>query len=134
MSSFKGETDNYICKKVQDGDDVQDIPYSFIKGKTKWDLPTPSEGEDLVQWWHADVKYEAGKGSSRPGKSIYQEVTQIYTYMSVNNLRYGVMTTYERTWFLCRPKDGDLLISDAIDCAGSSPTLLQKRFVTCFPY
>jgi hypothetical protein len=51
MSEFKGEPDQIIYKRIiQDG--VQkNIPYSLIEDKTIWDLPTPSSGETIVQWW-----------------------------------------------------------------------------------
>jgi hypothetical protein len=88
-------------------------------------LPTPSSGENLVQWWIADVLYETDQGPKRPGKSIFHEITQVFGYMSANRLRYGVLTTYETTWFICRPQVGTLLISDPFDHSSQDPTLLR---------
>jgi hypothetical protein len=125
MPEFKGEPDQIIYKRLMQDDFQKNIPYSFIEDKTIWDLPTPSSGETLVQWWIADVLYETNEGTKRPGKSIFHEITQVYGYMSANRLRYGVLTTYETTWFICRPQVGTLLISDPFDHSSYDPTLIR---------
>ena len=129
LPEFKGQPDHIIYKKIVDNGRDRKVPYCFIEDKTVWDLPTPSAEENLIQWWKSDVLYETATGSKRVGKSIFHEITQAYGYMSVNCLRYGVLTTYERTWFLCRPEIGTLLISEPIECNSLSPTLVR-----CFCY
>ncbi|KAI3629662.1 hypothetical protein MIR68_000864 [Amoeboaphelidium protococcarum] len=113
MPEFKGVPDYIACKENLD---KTNSPYSFVEVKTIWDLPTPPVGESLIDWWHADADYERGEGSRRAGKSIFDDITRVYTYLCVNNLRYAALTTYERTWFLYRPQAGSLFISEAYDC------------------
>jgi hypothetical protein len=125
MPEFKGEPDHIIYKKSEETDGARNVPYAFIEDKTVWDLPTPSANDSIIQWWEADLLYEIGMGTRRMGKSIFHEITQVYGYMSANCLRYGVLTTYERTWFLCRPEIGSLLISEPVACNSTSPTLLR---------
>ena len=55
------------------------------------------------------------------GKEEYKflrAVLQIYGYMSVNNLLYGVLSTYTQTWFLKRDNKipESLHISPGIQC------------------
>lgn len=40
-------------------------------------------------------------------------IQQIYNYMGVNELRYGILTTYDDHWFLCR-EHTELLISKTL--------------------
>jgi predicted Ser/Thr protein kinase len=129
IPEFKGQPDHIIYKTmVENGVNIK-IPYCFIEDKTIWDLPSPSAQESLIEWWDADVSYETEVGRpKRPGKSIFHEITQAYGYMSVNCLRYGVLTTYERTWFLFRPEVGHLLISEPFACNAQSPTTLMRCF------
>ncbi|KAI3647298.1 hypothetical protein MP228_007519 [Amoeboaphelidium protococcarum] len=110
---FKGVPDYIACKENQD---KTNIPYSFVEVKTIWDLPTPPDGESLIDWWHDDALYESGEGPLRAGKSIFDDITRVYTYLSINNLRYAALTTYGRTWFLYRPHAGSLFISEPYDC------------------
>ncbi|KAI3642056.1 hypothetical protein MP228_011611 [Amoeboaphelidium protococcarum] len=113
IPEFKGVPDYIACKENLD---KTNSPYSFVEVKTIWDLPTPPDGETLVDWWHDDVLYESGEGPLRAGKSIFDDITRVYTYLSINNLRYAALTTYERTWFLYRPQAGSLFISEPYDC------------------
>ncbi|KAI3642047.1 hypothetical protein MP228_011602 [Amoeboaphelidium protococcarum] len=113
MPQFKGIPD-FIIYTAQS--ESAPIPYSFVEVKTIWDLPTPPNGETLVDWWHDDALYESGEGPLRAGKSIFDDITRVYTYLSINNLRYAALTTYERTWFLHRPHAGSLFISEPYDC------------------
>jgi hypothetical protein len=44
---------------------------------------------------------------------VADSIAQIFGYMAQNHRCYGVLSTYNKTWFLCRPVDmpGSLLIS-----------------------
>ncbi|KAI3633424.1 hypothetical protein MIR68_008371 [Amoeboaphelidium protococcarum] len=43
------------------------------------------------------------EGSDSPSdRGVFFGFQQLYGYMSVNNLRYGILTTYEKTWFIKR--------------------------------
>ncbi|KAI3643329.1 hypothetical protein MP228_012884 [Amoeboaphelidium protococcarum] len=39
---------------------------------------------------------------SASDRGVFFGFQQLYGYMSVNNLRYGILTTYEKTWFVRR--------------------------------
>ena len=62
---------------------------------------------------------------------IIKAIRQVFGYMGDGKLRYGVLSTYDRTWFLYRPDDspGSLLISDCVKRTATNPTLLH-----CFAY
>ncbi|KAI7817525.1 hypothetical protein BC939DRAFT_465619, partial [Gamsiella multidivaricata] len=65
-----------------------------IEVKTKWVLSSAN----LVRKYNDDVSVLAQHRS--PTNSVHLPVQQIFGYLSSNNLRYGVLTTYEQTWFL----------------------------------
>ncbi|KAF9272511.1 hypothetical protein BGZ74_005221, partial [Mortierella antarctica] len=76
--------------------------------------------EDLVQDYLAQVTSEDARSALGP-------VNQIYGYMRLNGYRYGVLSTYEQTWFLKQGEQGtnDLMISPTIAFDVSEPSLLQ---------
>jgi hypothetical protein len=55
----------------------------------------------LKQWTEGCMKYEKDLGRS--------PIRQIYTYMCSSNSKFGILTTYMRTWFLRR----SLLVDEA---------------------
>ena len=85
-----------------------------IEVKTKWDLPRKDIRADRT-----------------PAVSVIDHIIEIYAYMGHNELQYGILSTYESTWFLRRPPDdpNKLLISDSVATEAANPTLLQ-----CFAY
>ncbi|KAI3656401.1 hypothetical protein MP638_004012, partial [Amoeboaphelidium occidentale] len=125
-SDFKGNPDHLIYKKVNE----KTVDYSFIEDKTIHDVPTPAAQDSLVQWWQKDFDDEySDRNPARTRKSIYQEICQVYGYLSSNKLKYGVLTTYQSTWFFRRPAVGILEISPRIACDEEYPTLLR-----CYVY
>ncbi|RPB01469.1 hypothetical protein L873DRAFT_1788348 [Choiromyces venosus 120613-1] len=96
-----------------------------IEVKTKWALSV----DDIVDMYHDNLKDLAEHRTSPV--SVIDPIKQIYGYMGHNQLQYGVLSTYERTWFLWRPQDnpGTLFISDVVTNLATNPTLLQ-----CFAY
>ena len=62
--------------------------------------------------------------------SVIRQIRQIFGYLCHNGLRYGVITTYYCSWFLCRSFEGpgSLFISLAISYNSQDPTLLQCFF------
>ena len=96
-----------------------------IEVKTKWDLPV----DDIVEVYQENLKDLAENRA--PPVSVIDQIKEIYAYMGHNELQYGVLSTYENTWFLRRPQDtpGELFISDAVMNSAADPTLLQ-----CFAY
>ncbi|PKK58567.1 kinase-like protein [Rhizophagus irregularis] len=55
------------------------------------------------------------------GKDVIQ---QIYNYMGGNELRYGILTTYDNHWFL-RREHSDLWISETLPLQSESPPVLK---------
>jgi len=55
------------------------------------------------------------------GKDVVQ---QIYNYMGGNELRYGILTTYDNHWFLCR-EHMKLWISKTLPLESESPPVLK---------
>jgi len=62
-------------------------------------------------------------------KNIKRSVCQLWSYMKSNKCRYGVLTTYTRSWFFMRDKENVLYISPALSFDSQSPSLLL-----CFVY
>ncbi|KAG0253177.1 hypothetical protein DFQ27_007628 [Actinomortierella ambigua] len=83
-------------------------------------LPTILRSEDLVgDYLTQDQSGNAG--------GVLDPVHQIYGYIRLNGYRYGILSTYEQTWFMKRGDHGpnDLMISPAIASKSQQPTLLQ---------
>jgi hypothetical protein len=55
------------------------------------------------------------------GKDVIQ---QIYNYMGGNELRYGILSTYDNHWFLCR-EHTELWISKTLPLQSESPPVLK---------
>jgi hypothetical protein len=60
----------------------------------------------------------------RANQKARMVVQQIYNYMGVNELRYGVLTTYDVHWFL-RREHTELWISKALPLQSESPPVLK---------
>lgn len=92
-----------------------------IEVKTKWALSV----DDIVETYQDNLKDLAERRASPV--SVVDLIKQIYGYMGHNKLQYGVLSTYERTWFLRRPQDnpGELFISEVVMNTATNPTLLQ---------
>ncbi|CAG8634349.1 6659_t:CDS:2 [Paraglomus brasilianum] len=63
---------------------------------------------------------------------IVKLIQQIFGYMVINDMRYGLLTSYTRTWFLHRQnEDPDILyISPSVDI-DQSHTSTQPSFLEC---
>jgi tRNA A-37 threonylcarbamoyl transferase component Bud32 len=96
-----------------------------IEIKPAWVLPT----DDLVATFNQKV-IERQDDITSP-VCVFDALRQIFGYLSYNLLRFGVLTCYDKTWFMYRPleKPSELRISSAIRHDRSHPTLLQ-----CFMY
>ncbi|CAJ0651703.1 13339_t:CDS:2, partial [Entrophospora sp. SA101] len=103
-----GESD-FICHK---GSELLLV----IEIKTKWVLKI-SNGRYKG--------YVPGDGSN----SIIHIIKQIYGYMAANHLQYGVLATYDQTWFLKQSYDeenlGKLYISPSIGFNLKQPTIIK---------
>ena len=76
-----------------------------IEVKTKWAL----SASDLVETYIKNLIDLGKKTTTKPKPSVYFQLSQIFGYLSHNELRYGVLTTYENTWFCT----GKILVTSA---------------------
>ncbi|KAI8588159.1 hypothetical protein BDZ88DRAFT_508288 [Geranomyces variabilis] len=91
-----------------------------VEVKTDWAFP--QLGSVVAEWPAAQ---------RNPKSKLARVIHQVYGYMTFNNLRYGVLTNYEKTWFLRRinvPQGGRLEVSDPF--AYSSTSTLFQAWVT----
>ncbi|GES87501.1 hypothetical protein GLOIN_2v1788144 [Rhizophagus clarus] len=100
--------------------------------KPKWVLQVP-QNEDIVSLYYQKKKDREGPFVYSKDTSVFDPINQIYGYMCANSLRYGVLSTYDQTWFLKREvykveeEDYGLLsISGFIKNTSTDPTLLRS--------
>ena len=89
-----------------------------IEVKSKWALST----SDLVETYTQNLINHHKK------KQKNHQLSQIFGYLSHNELRYGVLTTYDKTWFLYRENPDHFCISPPIQHDDLQPTLFQCLF------
>ena len=107
-TEMKGKPD-LICQRIRGTDSLLVI----FEMKTKWVLPG---APDLV------AKYNRFPKDNR----IQRSVEQVYGYVHLNNLRYGVLSTYDVSWFINVSDNGKLYISSPIKFDDTNPSLLQS--------
>ena len=107
-TEMKGKPD-FICQRTRGTDSLLVI----FEMKTKWILPG---SPDLV------AKYNRFPKDNR----IQRSVEQIYGYVHLNNLRYGVLSAYDVSWFIDVSDNGKLYISSPIKFDDTNPSLLQS--------
>lgn len=86
-----------------------------IEVKTSWAFPMR---QPIIEAY--------GKAKTMRSSKVTKAVQQIYGYMTFNHLRFGVLTTYEKTWFLRRTHEdtgGVLEVSDVFPRT-DTPSLL----------
>jgi len=103
-------------KQISAEDNVKDDPYFIycqlgdndstslllaIEVKTSWVLKLDVE-ESLHETYEDDFKRKHSKTILDDGKKtcVINILHQIFGYLVVNNLQYGIFTTYNQTWFL----------------------------------
>jgi hypothetical protein len=52
-------------------------------------------------------------------------LNQLYKYLRLNHRQYGILTTYDHTWFVCRDPSDNINVSSGISYTAQSPTILQ---------
>ncbi|CAJ0651089.1 14744_t:CDS:2 [Entrophospora sp. SA101] len=101
------------------------IPFEY---KTIWVLKVPSN-KNIVSLYLREKKTRKGKYAGSKDTTVYEPINQIYGYMCANKLCYGVLSTFNQTWFLKRgvkEDQGWLQISDVITNTSTDPTLLKS--------
>jgi len=94
-----------------------------VEIKTPWALEDwPQDASTLCQ------QYKEWKASSSTVSSTHFLVlSQTVGYMMDNNSRYGVITTYNRSWFLKGdPNHNKVFISDPVHFDSSKPSVLRS--------
>ncbi|KAF9378893.1 hypothetical protein CPC16_011072 [Podila verticillata] len=116
MKLRRGVPDLVCLRKNNDPDMPESVLFP-IKIKS----PAVLRSGNLVEDYEAQGRSGAAAG---PGDSF----RQAFGYMRLNGYRYGVLSTYEQTWFLKRgdqDADHDVMVSPTIAFNRSEPTLLQ---------
>nr|CAG8603795.1 510_t:CDS:2 [Entrophospora candida] len=91
-------------------------------------LKVPSNN-NIVSLYLWEKKTRKGKYAGPKDTTVYEPINQIYGYMCANKLRYGVLSTFNQTWFLKRgvkEDQGWLQTSDVITNTSTDPTLLKS--------
>ncbi|CAG8769562.1 11030_t:CDS:10, partial [Dentiscutata erythropus] len=99
-----------------------------IEYKTCWVLRVPSN-KKIVDLYLREKDIKAGNIKGSKNASAYDAINQIYGYMCANKLRYGILSTFDQTFFLKRSvkeNNGFLQISDAVTNVSTEPTLLKS--------
>ena len=100
-----------------------------VEVKTFWVLNL-EVCESLAEKYEDDIERKYSRTiPPNSGKeiSVVDILRQVFGYLVVNNLQYGVLSTYNQSWFLRRPKyePRALEISPTIDVRSRHPTLFQ---------
>ncbi|KAI8819251.1 uncharacterized protein EV422DRAFT_122809 [Fimicolochytrium jonesii] len=101
-------------------DGGEEKPILTIEFKTPWAFPKLRQ---LVQTYQ----------SAQPKSKVRRDVNQIYGYMTFNHHRYGVLTTYEETYFLQREwsePGGRLQVAGPFSYDRSSPFTVLEAYTT----
>ncbi|CAG8523249.1 13885_t:CDS:2 [Cetraspora pellucida] len=80
---------------------------TIIEVKTRWDLCL-EDGESLHEKYKEDLRRkECETVSPNPERnfSVVDIIYQMFGYLVVNKLQYGILTTYNQNWFFRRPKE-----------------------------
>ncbi|KAJ3146626.1 hypothetical protein HDU89_006097 [Geranomyces variabilis] len=101
-------------------------PKIVVEVKTDWAF---SQLGSIVAEWPAAQR--------NPKSKLARVIHQVYGHMTFNDLRYGVLTNYEKTWFLRRinvPQGGRFEISDPFAYSSTSKLFqawLADDLTTC---
>ncbi|KAK6499484.1 hypothetical protein TWF506_004114 [Arthrobotrys conoides] len=96
-----GDPDKAFYKFTEDPNDMFEARF-LVEWKTPWDLPTP---KNIIE--HFNKK--RARGSMKD--NVVKAISQVYGYMSFNNLMYGALCNYEALYLFRRTGDTSLQIS-----------------------
>ncbi|KAK3805481.1 MAG: hypothetical protein J3Q66DRAFT_393293 [Benniella sp.] len=114
VESVVGQPDRVVF-----GKDRRDLKM-IIEIKTK----TCLSSDDLSIKYNEDIALL--EDNLAPRNPVWRQVQQVYGYMCLNSLRYGILSTYEQSWFL-RRHDDILSISRAVHKADLHPSVLKSH-------
>ncbi|KAF3921090.1 hypothetical protein AA313_de0206894 [Arthrobotrys entomopaga] len=95
-----GDPDRVFIQRVPDGNPKCLFIMEF---KTPWALPLPRNLIDTFNTNKSDGKNE-----------LVRAVQQIYSYMTFNNLEFGILSNYETTFLFRRVEGGEVQVSHPI--------------------
>lgn len=121
-------------------------PFAGWSFEHSWNCETPIRGEPNFVLEHDDLIHSGvlvqGKWKIHSDQNICSKydsdhlvtraVNRLYSYLGLNHLSSGILTTYDMTWFFeSRVQNGEefLYVSDGIEYDSRNPTLFQ-----CFAY
>ena len=104
-----------------------DAPVLALEAKHPFAYEPRSNGQSLADQWN-----KAPPGSKPEKLHSSSPIRQVYTYMCLGETTYGVLTTYQKTWFLRRSlvqvkgeQKSVLEISEPFYPESTKPTLAQ---------
>ncbi|CAJ0912046.1 2564_t:CDS:2, partial [Entrophospora sp. SA101] len=103
------------------------LTYFSLRKSTGTTISSYQQSPQETFEWDGFIEdgYVPGDGSN----SIIHIIKQIYGYMAANHLQYGVLATYDQTWFLKQSYDeenlGKLYISPSIGFNLKQPTIIK---------
>ena len=109
-----GEPDFYLDAAVNDDGSDRMATLGFIEAKNPFVLPM-----------HKNLLDRNEQSRCR------HTIRQVYGYLALNGITYGVLSSYNITYFLWRSAKGTLKISSEIKANSTNPTLLQCLYHWC---
>ncbi len=117
LSPPKGRPYTYICHN--------ESAITFIELKGPWILTRQSTEEFIARWKGASGMVTDALDRIRK-HDILKTIGQVYGYLAYNGFRYGVLSSFETSYFfLSRQTNGELMISDAVYFDSTGPTLMH---------
>jgi hypothetical protein len=105
---------------------TMEILRAVIELKTPWSFPPVPNG-DLA----AAYRDALSAKSNNDATEIECAICQLWGYMTVNQLKYGALSTYDKTYFFCRQQHSEsdsaetLFISPAILLTSEQPSIMH---------
>lgn len=111
---------------------------NLIKGTelNEGEVEITSEREELFDLYNSAVDMvDYGTTDYMKYEKIMRIVQQAFGYMVINNLRYGMITSYVRTWFLKRDQDNaNIIYISPMVPINQQHTKNQASFLECIRY
>ncbi|CAG8791690.1 853_t:CDS:1, partial [Dentiscutata erythropus] len=106
------------------------------EAKPEWLIRSLLGEEELYTAYNIAVTaVDDGTDSYTKYQKIIRIVRQMFGYMVINDMQFGLLTSYVRTWFFCRQPENpnSLYISPAVS-TNQNHTSVQASFLECMHY
>ncbi|KIL68390.1 hypothetical protein M378DRAFT_71243 [Amanita muscaria Koide BX008] len=109
---------------------IGDPDFSWVMGRVQ---PHPKLVVEYTAWWVADLldlpAAFAGTRCDILSRQSLESLEQIYGYMTLNNNRFGILTNWQRAWFLRRAETDDRKTLDyfVVELDGPNPPISMLK-------